>query len=327
MEDLLHALSLSKTLSSLSGECINTHRAWRGPMTNIERVAQLERKARALGKVQQPTALAPQAPERLPVWAVSARAVPNGMLRSALFGSIGRGRRQYLKEEKIAALHGIDICYTGERLDQGDLDVWLSILHCNRFEVLGTQPHTSAYAILKIMGITDTGRNRSILYDRIKRLRAGTISLRQGDQIYIGGLINEAFKDSNTGKWVIMLNPKLQSLFAADQFTLIDWAIRNALRGKPLAQWLHGFYASHARPLPMRMDFLLELAGSEGINPGSARQTLRRALRVVTETSKAYGENINFTIHEGLVHTNKTATGAQRRHLARKAATVKKQGR
>lgn len=292
-------------------------------MTPIEHVARVARKARESGKVQQSAAIAPHAPGRLPVWAESARAVPNGMLRSALFGSIGRGRRQYLREEKIASLQGIEVYYTGERLDQGDLDAWLSILHCTRLEVLGAQCRTSAYAILKIMGLTDTGRNRTILYERIKRLRAGTISLRQGDQIYIGGLINEAFKDSSTGSWVIVLNPRLQCLFAADHFTLIDWAIRKALRGKPLAQWLHGYYSSHANPLPARMDTLLRLAGSASTNPRSARQTLRRAFKEVTEVSRAYGEDINFSIRDGLVHVAKTARGTQRRHLARKEAAIK----
>src|SRR5690606_12827983 len=139
LEVQLHVLSLSKTLSGPSGRCINANRILRSPMTPIEHVARVARKARESGKVQQSAAIALQAPERLPVWAESARAVPNGMLRSALVGSIGRGRRQYLREEKIASLQGIAVYYTGERLDQGDLDAWLSILHCTRLEVLGAQ--------------------------------------------------------------------------------------------------------------------------------------------------------------------------------------------
>ena len=65
----------------------------------------------------------------LPIWPDAVRAVPNGFLRSALFGTIRRGARRYMKRERIAALEGIEIYYTGERLDQGDLDVWEMILH------------------------------------------------------------------------------------------------------------------------------------------------------------------------------------------------------
>src|SRR5690606_25235753 len=170
-----HGLSLSTTLSGPSGRCINANWILRSPMTPIEHVARVARKAGDSGNVRQTAATALRSPRRAPVFAASGRAAPDGMLRSALFGSIGRGRRQYLREEKIASLQGIEVYYTGERLDQGDLDAWLSILHCTRLEVLGAQCRTSAYAILKIMGLTDTGRNRTILYERIKRLRAGTI--------------------------------------------------------------------------------------------------------------------------------------------------------
>ena len=36
--------------------------------------------------------------------------------------------------------------------------------------------------------------------------------------------------------------------FGPTRWTQIDWEQRQRLRGKPLASWLHGFYASHAEP-------------------------------------------------------------------------------
>jgi hypothetical protein len=57
---------------------------------------------------------------RLPVWPEPVRGVPNGMLRSALFGAIKKGPRRYMEGEEIAAQDGIEIRYTGQRLDQGD---------------------------------------------------------------------------------------------------------------------------------------------------------------------------------------------------------------
>lgn len=64
--------------------------------------------------------------------------MPNGILRSALFGAIAKGKRRYIDGEKLAALDGIEISYTGQRLDQGDLDVWESVLH-----VMRNQPITA----------------------------------------------------------------------------------------------------------------------------------------------------------------------------------------
>lgn len=60
------------------------------------------------------------------------RAVPNVVLRSALFGAFGKGHRSYFEREQIAAYGNVEIIYTGSRLDQGDLDVWESLLHAAR---------------------------------------------------------------------------------------------------------------------------------------------------------------------------------------------------
>ncbi|WP_449100368.1 plasmid replication initiator TrfA, partial [Pseudomonas veronii] len=109
---------------------------------------------------------------QLPLWPEPVRAVPNGFLRSALFGAIRKGRRRFVKGEQLAALDGIEIHYTGERLDQGDLDVYESVLHAVRLQELGSQCRVTSYALLKLMGKTDTGKNRATLLTRIERLRA-----------------------------------------------------------------------------------------------------------------------------------------------------------
>lgn len=260
----------------------------------------------------------------LPLWPESVRAVPNGFLRSALFGAIRKGRRRYLKAEQLAALDGIEIRYTGERLDQGDLDVWESVLHAVRLQELGSQCRVTSYALLKLMGKTDTGKNRATLHERITRLRANAVEVRQGRYCYIGGLIAGAAKDEETQEWVIELDAKLRPLFAADQFTQVEWAVRHALNGQPLAQWLHGFYASHAKPFPIKVETLLNLSGSENANPRSAWQTLRKALDAVVEASAANGQPFSYDIRGDLVHVEKSPSGAQRRHLAKKTKQPRK---
>jgi TrfA protein len=87
----------------------------------------LERARQRRGTAAAPPT-APQPPASLPSWPDAVRAVPNGFLRSALFGAIAKGRRRYLERELIATVEGVEIRYTGQRLDQGDLDVWASIL-------------------------------------------------------------------------------------------------------------------------------------------------------------------------------------------------------
>ena len=281
----------------------------------IARLPALQEKARQ--RAAQEQASAPAKVVQLPLWPEPVRAVPNGFLRSALFGAIAKGKRRYIDGEQLAALDGIEIRYTGQRLDQGDLDVWESVLHAVRLQELGSQCRLTSYALLKLMGKTDTGKNRATLHERITRLRANAVEVKQGRYTYIGGLIAGAAKDEETQEWVIELDARLRPLFAADQFTQVEWAVRQALSGQPLAQWLHGFYASHAKPFPMLMETLLRLSGSESENPRSARQTLRKALDAVSEASAANGEIFGYEVHGDLVNVEKRPSGTQRRHLAK----------
>ena len=260
---------------------------------------------------------------QLPLWPEPVRAVPNGFLRSALFGAIAKGRRRYINGEELAAIDGVTIRYKGERLDQGDLDVWESVLHAVRLQKLGSKCRVTSYALLKLMGLTDTGKNRATLHARIERLVANAVTVKQGRYTYIGGLIRFAAKDEETQEWVIELDEKLRPLFAADQFTQVEWAVRHELNGKPLAQWLHGIYASHAKPYPMKVETLLRLCGSES-ELRRYRQTLGEALDAVAEASAAHGEGFSYEVRGDLVHVEKKAKGTQRRHLARKASKPRK---
>jgi hypothetical protein len=282
-----------------------------------------EKTAAALTKAMVAEPVAPAAAQ-LPIWPETVRAVPNGFLRSALFGAIARGRRRYINGEDLAAIDGVTIRYKGERLDQGDLDVWESVLHTVRLQKLGSQCRITSYALLKLMGLTDTGKNRATLHARIERLVANALTVKQGPHSYIGSLISFAAKDEDTQEWVIELDARLRPLFAADQFTQIEWEVRHELNGHQIAQWLHGFYSSHAKPFPLKVETLLKLYGSEDASPSSGRQKLRKALDAVAEASAMHGEGFSYEIRGNLVHVGKQAKGAQRRHLAKKASKSQK---
>ncbi len=290
----------------------------------LDHVAAIQQRAKKESREPLPGAPLPRNVVQLPLWPEPVRAVPNGFLRSALFGAIKKGARRYLKAELVAAVEGIEIRYTGERLDQGDLDVWESVLHAVRLQELGSQCRVTSYALLKLMGLTDTGKNRATLHTRITRLVANALEVKHGRYSYMGSLIAGAAKDEETQEWVIELNPKLRPLFAADQFTQVEWGVRHALSGKPLAQWLHGFYATHAKPFPMKVETLLNLSGGENADPYSGKQKLRKALDAVAEASASYGEGFSYDIRGDLVHVEKRASGPQRRHLAKLASKPRK---
>src|SRR5207244_9741357 len=78
---------------------------------------------------------------QLPLWPEPARGVPNDVLRSALFAAIQGKEREFIKHRLIAAYEGNRIEYTGEQLEQSDLDVWEQVLHLARQNPLGTVCH------------------------------------------------------------------------------------------------------------------------------------------------------------------------------------------
>ncbi len=244
---------------------------------------------------------------QLPIWPELVRGVPNGVLRSALFGAVAKGRRRYLDDEEITAIDGVTIRYKGERLDQGDLNVWESILHAVRLQALGSECRLNSYQLLKLLGKKDTGENRKILFKHITRLVANALIIKHERYTYCGSLIAGAAKDEDTQEWVIDLNPKLRPLFANDQFTQIQWSVRHALDGHQLAQWLHGFYSSHAEPYPIKIVTLHRLCGSEAAELRQFTQTLRKALDAISEVSKASGEPFSYEIRDGLVYVEKQA--------------------
>lgn len=257
----------------------------------------------------------------MPNWSDSVRRVPNVALRSALFGAISKGRRPYVERAEIHAQGGYSIIYTGALLDQGDLDVWETVLHMARSQAMGAECRVTAYRLLKVLGRTDTGKNRQILDTHLSRLKAASLELRCSGNSYEGSLIQEVYREhceAGSRSYVIRLNPKLQTLFVGDQFTEVDWSVRQALQGKPLAQWLHGFYASHATPFPLKVETLHRLCGSRASSLLDFKKDLRRALYSLAEASTTKGKPFSYEIEGALVRVKTTPSPSQRRHLDRK---------
>ncbi|WIF68118.1 plasmid replication initiator TrfA [Metapseudomonas otitidis] len=267
----------------------------------------------------------PEVPEDLPStdlrmesWPDQARGVPNITLRSALFGSSRSTSNTYLQRAEIFCQKPTRMRYTGPRLDQGDLDVWITVLHIARQRKMGTAFKTSAYELLKQQGKTDAGNNRKTLYKRLHRLTAATLEIERPRSTYTGGLIFSFERDELTHELALTLDPKLSKLFGPDEFTHVDWPIRRCLNAKPLAQWLHGFLSSHAEPIPMAVDTIMRMAGSLDASASSREQNFRRALDALQHACELNKQPLSYEILNGIVHIRKTPSASQSRHLERK---------
>lgn len=250
----------------------------------------------------------------LPNWANTHRAIPNVFLRSGVFAVIGRSARTSLEEKVISSRSDTKLVYTGQQLDQTDLDLFAALLHLKRNLPLGQDAEISRYALLKCLEITDSGANRDSLKDRLLRISSCKFSIETPSCMYEGGLLYAEGLDTKA-PIVVRLNPKIISLYSRGEYTWVHWGIRRALNGSPLAQWLHGYYATHASQIPILVKTLHAFSGSQVNSISKFRQLLEKALKKLSQVSAAHGVLFGFVIENNKVKVSTTPSVSQKNYL------------
>ena len=269
-----------------------------------------EWRGRGGGKAAEEEPRGPAQVIQLPLWPEPKRGAPNAVLRGALFAAVHKDRR-YMDRELLAAQRGISIRFTGKQLDQADLDVWEQALHLARTQALGTRCRFTEKGFLQALGRQFGKSGRDWLRSVFARLAGAVVELTQDGRTY-GGTLLEFYRDEDTGRTVLEINPKLAPFFGPMRWTQIDWEQRQRLRAKPLALWLHGFYASHAAPHALTVEYLHKLSGSQTKQVWKFKQNLTQALRDL----EAAGAIKAFEIRDELVHVRTVPSQSQRKHLA-----------
>jgi hypothetical protein len=104
----------------------------------------------------------------------------------------------------------------------------------------------------------------------------------------------------NRRTWRVWIDREVYKLFAEPYYTLLEWEQRKQLG--PLAKWLHGFYASHAEPHPLKVETLQAASGSEMGRMRDFRQGLKQAL----DELKTVGFLKGWRIAKGLLYVERT---------------------
>ena len=238
----------------------------------------------------------------LPDWPMNSRGLPNGVLRSALFG-IG-AEKYHLKESHIASIDGVNIFIArGPRLNQHHLDVWEECLQLAKEQGTGKRIEFTAYSFLKAIqrttGSSDIEWLKSALYD----LAGCVVRISDNKRTYFGPLIHGGTREEASGRYVIEINPKIALLYIEGHWTRLDCQQRKALRRHPLAQWLHAFYSTHAKPYPYKVETIMKLCGSEVSKMYKFRQVLRRSLdqlEVSTGWTCGIDENDSVVVNKAI---------------------------
>lgn len=283
--------------------------------TLAEKLAQA--KARG-GKAAVPATETPRKPPpaqlSLELWPDAVRGVPNAVLRGALFG-VSRTRKTHKKRTMIAATENYEIRFKGETFNQTDLDVLQGMLHLAVPHPLGSRVEFTVQSFLKSIG-RGTGKSQHEQFkEEVARLIGGVVEITslQDQKTFIGTLVQKARRDEVTGRYVVVFDSDMLNLYQTG-YTLVDAGQRLALGQNSLAKWLHGFYASHARPFDYKVETLRGLCGST-----AAAKEFKRLLKESLANLVDVGALVSWAIDAktDLVSVVRVPSPTQLKHLTK----------
>lgn len=278
-----------------------------------------------------------QASLQLPLWYENECGVPNLILQTSLFSATSRTKRKFLQRAVIGSFKSVNVIYTGANLDQSDLDVWLGVLQLakNHNHLLGDRIEFTERNFLRLINRASGKSDRTWLKNVFRRLSATNLEvcaeIKNRQLEYGGSLVHEYYRDDDSELYVLVLNQKIKILFDNNAWTKLDLKVRYALRGNPLAQWLHGFYSTLAQPFKLKVETLHRYCGSNaGLDSTneSERQkailgwrddTLKPALTKLENALQSAGFAFNWQISSSdLIEVNREPTKTQKRFLKSK---------
>lgn len=221
---------------------------------------------------------------QLHLWADAVRCLPNELLRSALFNAKNRKQpRAYLKKQDIAVLFEGRITYQGEELRQDDETVWLQLIHLAREQPLGSVIEFTPYSFCKAIGWPICKGSYERLRECLDRMQATALAVyskRLKEGVSLSMIPVFAWQDENKQtlkKYRVQVAQQLVELFGSNHFTRVEWEQRLTLP-VGIATWLHGYYASHRVPYPVKLDTIKRGAGMTTERAAKVRELIEIAL-------------------------------------------------
>ena len=255
---------------------------------------------------------------QFPIWRDPERGFPNELIRSALFGAIQAKDRTYLDNVEIRCQDGHRIVFTGQRLDQTHADVFEGVMHMARGIAEGNSIRFSAHSLLKLIGRSTGKSDHQWLFRTFQQLTATSVAIfdKSGEKVFWGSLLPSGAGDVKQGGYSIDMPRHLIKLFDRG-FTVLDFESRKLLRRKPLCQWLHAYYSSHAKPYPVFVETLRDMSGSK-----ATVKRFKANLKVALDALKDLGFILDWQIDaNNKVFVARKPTPSQQRFLDGQAAT------
>jgi hypothetical protein len=223
---------------------------------------------------------------------------PRAFFVSPLFrvGSKKVARERSVTLQMKNSQGGLVFTYNGPELRQSDGLVFMALLNLTRDVRLGETVSFQAEELCRnIFGRYD-GPTRQLLQDHIKRLQRALIEF---DRFSVQLCLR--FDYAARGAWKVALDKDIVQLFRRSTDVWLDLPRRQALP-EGLSTWLYGFVESQTKLIPMPVETLHELCGSDA-HPESFIRMFRLALKDLTSQEVI---DAGWTLKKGLVHWRKS---------------------
>ena len=221
---------------------------------------------------------------QLPLWGEVFRCLPNEIIRSALFSAKNRKQpRPFLKNQEIAVIGDGRITYSGEELRQDDQTLWLQLVHVAKEQALGQLVEFTPYSMCKAIGWGSSKADYVRLRACLSRMQATSLAVyskrsKNGISMSMIPLFRWEDQDQNALKqYQVRLPPELVQLFADMQYTKLEWEQRLALP-TGIATWLHGYFASHQEPFPIKLETIKIGSGITNKDNYETKRIIEKAL-------------------------------------------------
>jgi len=268
--------------------------------------------------------------KQLPIWPDNVRGGPNAILRSALFAGIQSKKRQVIGKQArpdknlecvpIASQDGINIAFAGMQLNQYDADVFFETIHRARRANM-TACEFKGADFLKSIDRSCNNLSYDDMEESLDRLRRGSVELEweinDCHYKFSGSLIAYYVRETTTKTYKVTFAKEILTLFSPASYTQLQWDERRAIKGKPLAQWLHSYYSTHAAPFPVSLAFLHSKSGSPTKLLKHFKTELNNAFQAL---EIALGWSVSW--ERNLVTVIRTPSAAQHRHVALSSPSV-----
>lgn len=187
-----------------------------------------------------------------------------------------------MKEVEIAVIGDGQVIYRGEEVRQDDELVWMHLMHLIKKVPLGECVEFTPYSFIKALGWPIKGQNYERLRTCLSRMQATALRI-QSKRLHsfisislVQKFMSKNDLNENLSRWQVWVGKEMQLLFDEEFLTRVAWETRRSLPDG-ITSKLFGYWASHRKPYPVKVETLLKLCGS-GMSAKHFKAELKKAL-------------------------------------------------